>query len=136
MYKNSSIIKKALLGSYGDKHRISLADGAFSKACHSAPEKRLRFQHFLYFEFQVANAGIRIQRMREQPLETAGFAGSKAALPPPAALQIKTQFLFGIGIRRYFLSTSASIAAMFCKSSFTMPDQALSFLASMASTSL
>ena len=30
--------------------------------------------------------------MREQPLETAGFAGSKAALPPSAALHEKRSF--------------------------------------------
>ena len=41
---------------------------------------------------------IRIKRVRKQPPETGGFAGSKAALPPPAAFQTKTQFVFGIGI--------------------------------------
>ena len=67
-------------------------------------------------EFQVANAGIQIQRMREQPLETAGFAGSKAVLPPPAALQIRAQFVSGIGIRpsgkkRGFARLTAAFAA-------------------------
>ena len=58
--------------------------------------------------------------MREQPLETAGFAGSKAALPPPAALQIRTQFVFGIGttglklalfLRRGLLNPAALLSA-------------------------
>ena len=42
-------------------------------------------------------------RVRQQPLETEGFARSQAALPPPAALQIRTQFVFGIGIRLIIL---------------------------------
>ena len=62
------------------------------------------FRNFLpagncYFEFYIEDAGIRIERRRGQPLETGGFARILAALPPPTALQIRMQFVFGIGIR-------------------------------------
>ena len=52
-------------------------------------------------------------RVRQRPLETEGFARSQAALPPPAALQIRTQFVFGIGIRHVLLYLPPKKAVQF-----------------------
>ena len=65
--------------------------------CPGMPWRKVLAKSLL-FEFQIKNAGIRMGRVRQQPLETEGFARSQAALPPSAALQIRTQFVFGIGI--------------------------------------